>query len=248
VNFKQLPFAIADGAHNMAADELLLRGAVTGRATLRFYGWTEATLSLGYFQHSSASRAQLPWSGLPWVRRPTGGATLVHHHELTYALSVPLSPIAKPRAWMADMHRIIARALEGFGVHGQLLACSSGGHSELPMSPETEALCFAQPAAGDLLMGPHKLLGSSQRKHHQALLQHGALLLAQSPFTPGLPGIKELAGVDLDVEPLIAAIVGAFAAVTGYGVEPTTWSPDEERMIEQLAVEKYGRAEWNERR
>ena len=42
--------AIAEGAHNMAADEVLLESAVKGSASLRFYGWTKATLSLGYFQ------------------------------------------------------------------------------------------------------------------------------------------------------------------------------------------------------
>ena len=34
----------------MAADEVMLESAVTGVASLRFYGWTEATVSLGYFQ------------------------------------------------------------------------------------------------------------------------------------------------------------------------------------------------------
>ena len=27
---------------------------------------------------------------LPWLRRPSGGLTLVHHHELTYALALLL--------------------------------------------------------------------------------------------------------------------------------------------------------------
>jgi len=54
-----LPFAVADGPHNMAADEALLRAAVSGRASLRFYGWSAATLSLGYFQ-PEAVRRELP--------------------------------------------------------------------------------------------------------------------------------------------------------------------------------------------
>ena len=45
-----LPYAVAGGAHNMAADEVLLEAALAGVASLRFYGWTEATVSLGYFQ------------------------------------------------------------------------------------------------------------------------------------------------------------------------------------------------------
>jgi lipoate-protein ligase A len=45
-----LPYADADGPTNMAADETLLDSAVAGVASLRFYGWTSATASLGYFQ------------------------------------------------------------------------------------------------------------------------------------------------------------------------------------------------------
>ena len=226
----------------MAADETLLLGAAEGRASLRFYGWAEATLSLGYFQPASASRADRRLTSLPWVRRPTGGSALVHHHELTYALAVPLSGETKPRSWMVDMHQIFSRALEPLGLRGQLQSAKPMGHAA------SSNLCFAQPTAGDILHGCHKLLGSSQRKHHRALLQHGALLLAQSPYTPMLPGIKELTGVDLAVEPLVAAIIQVFQEVADFRVEPTDWSPAEKQTIERLTAEKYSRAEWNEKR
>ena len=82
-----LPFAGADGATNMSADEALLESAVRGVASLRFYTWAAPTLSLGYFQHADVRDANL--ARLPWVRRSTGGGAIVHHHELTYALALP---------------------------------------------------------------------------------------------------------------------------------------------------------------
>src|SRR5262249_44203157 len=72
------------GAANMAADEVLLEAASRGTASLRFYTWAEATLSLGYFQPAAE---RLP--GLPWVRRASGGSALVHDQELTYCLALP---------------------------------------------------------------------------------------------------------------------------------------------------------------
>ena len=45
-----LPWSVADGPQNMAADEALLEAAAAGAAALRFYAWEPATLSLGYFQ------------------------------------------------------------------------------------------------------------------------------------------------------------------------------------------------------
>ena len=89
--FRVLPFATADGAHNMAADEVLLESAVAGTGSLRFYGWSEATLSLGYFQPHRIRGSDEWLAKLPFVRRPTGGEALVHHHELTYALGLPTS-------------------------------------------------------------------------------------------------------------------------------------------------------------
>src|SRR6266567_4064320 len=82
-----LPFADADGPTNMAADEALLESASErGVASLRFYTWSEPTLSLGYFQPSARPLAV---RSLPWLRRSSGGAAIVHHHELTYALALP---------------------------------------------------------------------------------------------------------------------------------------------------------------
>src|SRR5436853_407132 len=116
-----LPFALSDGPGNMAADETLLASAQAGVASLRFYGWTQATLSLGYFQPASVSVAAPLLSDLPWVRRCTGGEALVHHLELTYALALPqgISWQSRQQSWLCRMHRIIAAALAALGVSVQ---------------------------------------------------------------------------------------------------------------------------------
>src|SRR4051812_39572627 len=84
--------APADGAWNMALDEALLHAAESdGTATLRFYGWREPTLSLGYFQkhvdralHSASENCTL-------VRRTSGGGAILHDRELTYSIALPKS-------------------------------------------------------------------------------------------------------------------------------------------------------------
>src|SRR5262249_11943511 len=113
---RTLPFEVADGPANMAADEALLESAQGGSVALRFYGWPTATLSLRYFQ-PAAGRSVLP-AELPWVRRPTGGDAIVHHHELTYALALPPGRPwqAAGESWLTRLHAVIARALAEFGV------------------------------------------------------------------------------------------------------------------------------------
>src|SRR5438067_2477800 len=116
-----LPYSVAPGAANMAADEVLLESAARGVASLRFYGWTEATLSLGYFQPESLRHTDERLAVLPYVRRASGGATLVHHHEVTYALALPPDqPWHGDRAWVGRMHGIIAAALNALGVGAHL--------------------------------------------------------------------------------------------------------------------------------
>ena len=148
-----LPTAAADGPHNMAADEVMLQSAEGGMASLRFYTWSEPTLSLGYFETEALHNADPKLAGLPLVRRPSGGATILHHHELTYSLALPAgSPWQSRESWICRFHHAIAGALEKLGVHARLAGCDE----EQKLG---ELLCFQHQTAGDLLIGPHKEIG-----------------------------------------------------------------------------------------
>jgi lipoate-protein ligase A len=240
-SFRWFPFTLADGAHNMAADEVLLQAAAEkGIASLRFYGWTQATVSLGYFQAAAIRRRHARLAPLPWVRRASGGKLLVHHHELTYALALPPGFVG---GWMARMHqRVILPALNGLGLAGQITVVSN----ERP-APE-EVLCFLHQTTGDLVCSGKKVVGSAQRKHRKALLQHGAILLAQSEHAANLPGIKELTGMDLSVRALQEAILEEFQRETGWQGREGQWSPEEEKEVSGKSAHQYATVEWNEKR
>jgi lipoate-protein ligase A len=238
-----LPFRVADGPANMAADEALLESAAAGTAALRFYSWTAATLSLGYFQPSGPSRSDPLLAGLPWVRRPTGGEAIVHHHELTYALALPPGrPWQAPgESWLTRLHAVIARALGKMGV--VVHANPPGEERKLGA-----VLCFLHHTPGDLLIGPNKVVGSAQRKGRGALLQHGSILLQTSPFAPALPGIAELSGRRLQPADVADAVALELAQDTGWRLEPGDWTDEERRRSAELAAAKYATARWNARR
>jgi lipoate-protein ligase A len=86
-----LPHSNADGPVNMARDEAMLDhvSRYPEAAAFRTYGWTEPTLSLGYFQSVADLDSDPRWRTVPVVRRPTGGGAIWHDHEITYALAVP---------------------------------------------------------------------------------------------------------------------------------------------------------------
>jgi lipoate-protein ligase A len=237
-----LPPEVADGFGNMARDEVLLESAVAGCASLRFYGWTEATVSLGYFQPERLRHSDDRISNLPYVRRPTGGATLVHHHELTYALALPAEVLCHNReSWLLRMHRIISAALATLGVPVSLQSLTEG-------PPAAGALCFQQLTCGDVLLRSAKVVGSAQRKQRGALLQHGAILLARSPYAPALPGIQELSGRTLSFEQTRAAIAREFALRTGWHFVKEIWTSWETEQITRLALGKYSQDAWNRKR
>ncbi len=238
-----LPFAVAAATANMAADEALLESAAAGVASFRLYGWTAPTLSLGYFQASGPARAEPRLAALPWVRRASGGAALVHHHEITYALALPPGPPWQPRcaSWLERVHAVLRDALAACGVKSRLCppqeACKRG-----------DILCFLHHTPDDLLVGPVKVAGSAQRKQRGALLQHGGLLLAGSPVTPELPGIAEVAGVPLPADAVCAAILDHLARRTGWRLVPAGWTDAEVRRRSDLEESKYARPGWNEKR
>jgi lipoate-protein ligase A len=238
------PLEIERGAYHMAADDRLLDLAVNGIPSLRVYAWAEPTLSLGYFQKFDERPALV--QPLPVVRRSTGGGAIVHHFELTYSVGIP-SALAGEEPWGCRMHHMIADVLKKeFGIDSDPVVCGEE-------KKEDPFLCFHHHTAGDLAMGERrhtrdKVIGSAQRKQHGAILQHGSILLATSPFAPSLPGIAELAGKYIHPLPLAAAITEGFATQTKWVFKPTTWSQDDLAAIRGTIATKYGNEEWTRKR
>ncbi|MDY3558611.1 lipoate--protein ligase family protein [Gemmata sp. JC673] len=238
-----LPFAGADGATNMSADEALLESASGGVASLRFYTWSEPTLSLGYFQRADERAADANLARLAWVRRSTGGAAIVHHHELTYALALPPGKEwASAEHWICRMHHIVQRVLRAHGVETHAVVCGE----EQKLGP---VVCFLHQTPGDLLLNGSKVAGSAQRKMKGALLQHGSILLRRSAFAPTLGGICDAEGAPVfEPESLVKLIAAAFAADTGWTLARGDWTATERERTAAIRAEKYAHPDWNEKR
>jgi lipoate-protein ligase A len=236
-----LPFVTAGGAWQMAADEVMLEAASAGTASFRLYAWTTPTLSLGYFQPAAVRLAEPLLACLPYVRRATGGAELVHDREVTYALALPPGPPWQTRgeSWIRRFHAILRDVFAVFGVETRLV------ESETRLG---DVLCFLHHTPGDLVLRGHKIAGSAQRKLRGALLQHGGILLAQSAHTPELPGVAELSGAAVPVLELCAALTSQLVEQTGWHWQPSDWTSGEKSRIAELAAGKYSDPAWNDKR
>jgi lipoate-protein ligase A len=158
----------------MALDEALMaRARRSGEAVLRVYGWSSPTLSLGRNQRAKGEYddALLADRGIGVVRRPTGGRAILHHREVTYSVTAPVDPAEALTAAYVRINALLMNALDALGVPA---APAAPRHRAVAPSATP---CFAEPAAGELVAGGRKLVGSAQWRDDGALLQHGSILV-----------------------------------------------------------------------
>ena len=254
--------APADGAWNMAVDEVLLDGVAAGAAppTLRFYEWMPACLSLGYFQPIVVVDPDgCRRLGVDVVRRPTGGRAILHDRELTYSVALPASVLGQDGGVLPSYYRLSLALQEGLrrlGVPATLAPESAAGASV------HGPVCFDRPSAHEILLQGRKLVGSAQMRRGAALLQHGSILIeprldrltACLRLTLGgdsgriEDGVAGLAEVGVTEPARIAAALGdAFAATFGVRLVESPLRTEEVAAAQTLSRSKYQSAGWTER-
>jgi lipoate-protein ligase A len=97
-------------------------------------------------------------------------------------------------------------------------------------------------------MGEAKICGSAQRRRRGAILQHGSLLLAKSPFAPELPGIAELGNHQTDTGQFIDHWRCAIGQTLGLAFEAGQLSTGEFASSVRRQREKYAHVAWTARR
>jgi lipoate-protein ligase A len=237
----------ADGPSNMARDEAMLDAVAEDPscALLRTYGWSEPTLSLGYFQPVALADGEPRWRGQPLVRRPTGGGAIWHHHELTYALVLPAAhPLARPSsALYQGVHAALARLLQAHGIDVQ-----RRGPDAPPQSAGRPFLCFADRDPEDLVVHGIKLVGSAQRRRSGAVLQHGSMLLQSSPRTPELAGLGDVSRAALDPSYWSELVTGALPEALGIVASREEFPTILQSRARDLERQVYRNLAWNRRR
>ena len=201
----------AQGAWNMAVDQALLETAnSTGLITLRFYRWSEPTLSLGYFQRHLDRKLHPPSKDCSLVRRRTGGGAILHDHELTYSLCIPSENRWSKRN--SELYRLVhlcvIEILQSLGIESEIYGDTISDPNASVEANQNDAstptvdphsfMCFDRRADGDIVIRGRKVVGSAQRRIKKALLQHGSILLKRSNYAPSLSGIVDLENCDFD--------------------------------------------------
>ncbi|MBW2414637.1 MAG: lipoate--protein ligase family protein [Deltaproteobacteria bacterium] len=232
--WSRLALAEGGGAWNMSLDEALLESAAG--PMLRFYRWRRPTASIGYRQVEPDWLGRAADLGMDVVRRCSGGGTVLHAGDLTYAVVVPRGCPEVPEGLAGSYDWIRSRLIDGLQRAGLAVAASRAGPGA-----DRAPLCFAGATGNEIDLEARKLVGSAQRRTAWGLLQHGSIRLHDdrglyrqlTGSEPGPPA--ELACVD--GARVADGIVAAFESAIG--------GPVAERPL--LAPER-ARAEWREAR
>jgi lipoate-protein ligase A len=166
----------------MALDEALMSHArETGEWVFRVYSWSQPTLSLGRNQRARGGYdlEAMAERGVDIVRRPTGGRAILHHREVTYSVTAPLSDAGDLSESYARINRLLVTALRALGVDAVVAGTADAHVTEGNVARALPGLlpCFHHPSIGEIMARGRKLAGSAQWRCEGALLQHGSILV-----------------------------------------------------------------------
>jgi lipoate-protein ligase A len=236
----------AAGPWNMAVDEALLLSDEFDGITLRFYQWSDPTLSLGYFQPLAERDQHTTSQNCTVVRRASGGGAILHDQELTYSLVAPVAQrFGATAAELYDVaHQALCEVLSKWNIQAHL-CCAEDVLNRGKAEP---FLCFQRRSRGDVLLGAHKICGSAQRRHQARVLQHGSLLLGRSAAAPELPGIRELSATSPEASDVCSAWQASLARRLRMTCIVSSLSSLEVEQSRAIVEGKFGSPKWTAKR
>jgi len=245
-------------AWNMALDEALLDGYAAGPSrppTVRLYGWAPPALSLGRGQDARTAHDAvfLRAEGIDLVRRPSGGAAVLHEHERTYSVVGRLREEPFPGG-VLDTYRLIASALVSALRRLGIDARSAQPTAQAPGAARS-TLCFAEVSQHEIAVGATKLVGSAQLRRRGAFLQHGSILLRAHPeraaraaaaaaASARFAGLEDLLGRAVALEEVDRAVVSGFETIFAAELRRGDLSDAERVRADWLRRAKHETREW----
>ncbi|WP_416827193.1 lipoate--protein ligase family protein [Ectobacillus polymachus] len=259
-------------AFNMALDECLLNWQSEQKMapTIRFYEWDVPTLSIGYFQHvkKEINIEEVNRKGFGFVRRPTGGRSVLHDRELTYSVIVREDHPNMPKT-VTEAYRVISQGLlEGFQALGlQAYFAVPQTQKELDdLKNPRSSVCFDASSWYEIVVEGRKIAGSAQTRQKGVILQHGSIPLEidldtlydlfifpndriknrmKQMFSSKAVALREITNTTFTMQQLIQAFNVGFEKGLDINLEPYELSRQQLQEVENLAHDKYESDEWN---
>lgn len=175
---------VSAAGDNMSLDSKMLISAESGNLEARTYTWSEAWVTLGKNQ---TPQEDLISELVPYSIRPTGGKAVLHGHDITYTVAMPLNLLGADQRNLRVCYRRLTRPII------QAL-CSCGLPVALaedtPFSKTSRgpADCFAQNSPNDIVEAStgRKVCGCALRVTGRAILMQTSIPYTEHLVDPRL--------------------------------------------------------------
>jgi len=240
----------------MAMDEAIATAVKKGNSppTLRLYGWSIPSVSIGYFQKmTDIDIDYCQERGIPIVRRPTGGRAILHDYEITYSFSIKTDSGIFSKGLLDSYEKIskaFSLALSKIGLAPEMKLQREPHRSRNP-------LCFQSTSYGEITINSKKVIGSAQKRWSDGLLQQGSIpliieeeeiakvfRLKSSETGKKFTGLKKILS-DLNTESFKNVIRISFEETFDTSLIPLSPSNEEVSLAGELEVRKYRLSSWN---
>jgi lipoate-protein ligase A len=215
----------SDGPSHMALDEALLTSFIADPGSapvIRVYAWSGPCRTIGYFQKYTDTASE----GVPVTRRLTGGLTVSHGKDLSYAM------IAGKTSWpwlydqtetYRRMHGVIRKILSDMGFEVE--------SAEVAVVPAGGVSCIKTVFSHDVLYQGEKVVGSCQRRRGETILLQGSIHI------PSLIGRMREVG---------SGLVTHFSHLVGVTLGESALLKNEE-ILRRSLVPLYASEQWNKK-
>jgi lipoate-protein ligase A len=253
-------------AFNMAADLHLLSLCENGPALfVRIYTWEHPSITLGAMEkaRTTLDRAALLRHGVEWIRRPTGGRSVLHDADITYSCIFSIGAAGMGTTLM-ETYEVISRCLLA-GLRCAGIGCSSNDSPyDARMSRSRAKLpCFLSPNRHEIMAAGKKLVGSAQKRTARSVLQHGSI-----PLTPAFRNLPDFLQLDqgqretqkrlleekcvcmqelvrnLDERKFRECLISGFCGTLPFAATRLVWTLDEVDAITAIAESPEFRGQW----
>jgi len=164
---------------NMAVDEAMMRGVVARESppTLRLYQWEGFAVSIGRFQNIERTMyaPAISDSGIPLVRRITGGRGILHGDDLTISIACRCADLGiSSRLRLADIYAVLTDIMRMALVKVGVDSVRGQSASREPRSRSGD--CFAITSEADLieLSSGEKVVGGAIHRCDDVVLFQGS--------------------------------------------------------------------------
>lgn len=251
-----------DAAINMALDEMLLVWHSEGKIppTIRFYGWSSPSLSVGHFQQVDGviNFNAMEQHNCQFVRRMTGGSAVLHDDELTYSIVVSEEHPKIPESVVEAYYVLSHGLLEGYKQLG--IQADYAIPKEKQSKKDQTAVCFEKTAYYEMIVDGKKISGNAQTRKKGVLLQHGSIPMSidenmlfdlfiypseekrqqkQNSFKDKVITINQITNRKHTYEELKQAFISGFQSGLKVTLEPVKLTEEQWEEVRQLASSKY---------